>query len=117
VGQLAEPDLDSAASLLDCMPEVIRSSLALRRKRDEIFGADLFHDPAWELLLLLFGAGRTGLSIDFLAAEVSGAKTAIRRWLAVLVDQGFVQEHTADSDSYALTTLGSEKLAQLGAIY
>lgn len=81
-------------------PHVLCERVFMRRQtRALLFGADLFSDPAWDILLLLFTqpARRTYLP----TGEISLAglpKTTTLRWLEVLEGRGLIWRgnHPAD---------------------
>ncbi len=67
--------------------------LKARRKRDAIFGAELFEDPAWNIMLDLYSStlhGKTVTVSDLCVASGTSATTALRR-LAVLADLGLIE--------------------------
>ena len=70
-----------------------RTAYALRRKRAAIFGnADLFGEPAWDILLDLFIADGEGKSVSVSSACIGSAAPATTglRWLGVLADEGLI---------------------------
>jgi DNA-binding transcriptional ArsR family regulator len=85
------------------LPEIavddVRAILRLRRKRDALFGAGVFADPAWDMLLDLTAARLESVEIPVsslcLAAAVP-ATTALR-WMRTLFDLGLI-ERRADPD-------------------
>lgn len=67
--------------------------LEVRRKRDSLFGAELFEDPAWNMLLDLHESTVRGLQVsvtDLCAAAGTSPTTALRR-LSVLEQLGLVE--------------------------
>jgi hypothetical protein len=65
-----------------------------RRRRDAIFGdADLFGEPAWDILLDLFIAAREGKRISITSACIGAAapSTTALRWLNVLEREGLIE--------------------------
>lgn len=81
----AAPDQMAKTRLVE---EILRS----RRRRDYIFGANLFGEPAWDILLSLFLAEqqqiRTTIS-DACRASASPQTTGLR-WIRVLEEQGWI---------------------------
>jgi len=70
-----------------------RVLLEARRKRDTIFGEDLFEDPAWNMLLDLHESTLRGTQVsvtDLCVAAGTSATTALRR-LNVLEMRGLVE--------------------------
>ena len=70
----------------------VRAIIRARRLRDQFFGADLFADPAWDILLDLYAARleqrRVAVSSLCIAAAVP-ATTALR-WIRTLTDMGLL---------------------------
>jgi hypothetical protein len=73
--------------------EEARRIYRLRRLRDQEFGATLFGEPAWDLLLDLYIAASDPQLVpvmsDSIAMCVSTQDTA--RWLTLLEDHGLVE--------------------------
>ena len=76
-----------------------RDALEMRRKRIAIFGPQMFAEPAWEMLLILYlseGGQRHTLSS---LSELSGASRSTgMRWIDYLVSHGLMirEEHPTD---------------------
>lgn len=72
--------------------EWARTHLALRRKRDSLFGAAMFGDPAWEILLMLFVAHQEGryVTVSNLCRETAAPATTVHRWLLALIGDRLV---------------------------
>lgn len=72
--------------------ECARAQLALRRRREALFGAALFGEPAWEILLMLFVAHQEGryVTVSNLCHEAAAPATTVHRWLLVLTAEGLV---------------------------
>lgn len=76
-----------------------REALEMRRKRIAIFGPQMFAEPAWEMLLILYlsegGQRHTQTSLS----ELSGASRSTgMRWIEFLADRGLIfrEEHPTD---------------------
>jgi DNA-binding MarR family transcriptional regulator len=67
---------------------VARGLLDTRRRRDEAFGAGLFSDPAWDMLLNLYAAEAEGqnLSMSQLCAVSRVPQTTAQRWIDCLAE-------------------------------
>ncbi|MBZ6378425.1 hypothetical protein B5C34_12940 [Pacificimonas flava] len=90
-GKEAAPDVDprSAAQSAALIREIIRK----RRLRSDFFPADLFADPAWDILLDLAASRHEGRSVSvsslFIAAAVP--TTTALRWIKALTDAGLLE--------------------------
>ena len=75
----------------------VRAMLAERRTREAIIGEDLFADPAWDMLLGLYGAylGQRILSTSQLVSASAVPATTALRWIDKLDSVGLV-ERTPD---------------------
>lgn len=64
---------------------------ALRARRNEAFGADLFGEPGWDMMLELFLAKQQErrLSMKSLTIASNAPQTTAGRYLTQLIDQGF----------------------------
>lgn len=86
-----------------------RKAYALRRKRTAIFGnAELFGEPAWDILLDLFIAQAEGKAVSVSSACIGSAAPATTglRWLGVLADEGLVvRENDAEDQRRVLVRL------------
>ncbi|HXH15326.1 MAG TPA: MarR family winged helix-turn-helix transcriptional regulator [Sphingomonas sp.] len=71
----------------------VRRAIRARRLRDQFFGAALFEDPGWDMLLDLYAAelerGRVSVSSLCIAAAV--APTTALRWIARMTDTGLFE--------------------------
>lgn len=66
---------------------------AERRRRDqEIAGSDIFGEPTWDVLLVLFIATQEGriVALPTLLSAIAAPPTTTIRWLKVLETKGFV---------------------------
>jgi DNA-binding MarR family transcriptional regulator len=71
----------------------IREILKLRRRRARFFDADLFADPAWDMLLELYAAelGQQRISISSLARGAAVPMTTALRWITTLETSGLIE--------------------------
>jgi len=71
---------------------LVRAVQTMRRRRTALFDADLFSDPAWDILLELYALHleqqRASVSSLYAASSVPGS-TALR-WIAKLEHEGLV---------------------------
>jgi hypothetical protein len=78
-----------------------RKAYALRRKRASLFGnADLFGEPAWDILLDLFIAQGEGKQVSVSSACIGSASppTTGLRWLGILADEGLILRENDPAD-------------------
>jgi DNA-binding MarR family transcriptional regulator len=70
----------------------VQTLLALRRTRDQFFGAALFADPAWDILLELYAAelGQRRLSVSSLGLGAAVPPTTTIRWIKILEKQAMI---------------------------
>jgi hypothetical protein len=112
---LTAPPEDEAAALLEAARQVYGS----RRARDRIFGATLFADPAWDILLDLYIARREDRKVTITSAcmAASAPTSTATRHIAHLMQKGLVLRvpHPADARSshIELSATGDRKLTQL----
>ena len=94
-----------------------RKLYALRRKRAAIFGeADLFGEPAWDILLDLYIAHGEDKPVSVSSACIGSAapSTTGLRWLGVLVDTRLVlREHDPADQRRVLVRLSDEGKAAM----
>lgn len=70
--------------------QAVRGAIRARRMRDGFFGANLFEDPGWDMLLDLFAAELEGVqvSVSSLCIAAAVAPTTALRWIAKLTEAG-----------------------------
>lgn len=108
----------SAVKMAKRQQPVTSSKLLMdvRKKRDALFGADLFEDPAWNMLLDLHESTLRGIPVsvtDLCTGAGTSATTALRR-LTTLVNLGLVERIPDPTDRRRVyvrqTRLGAEKM-------
>ena len=77
-----------------------------RRIRDRLFAPGLFGEPAWDILLALFLAGRAGgaLSLEAVYAASEAPPITADRYITFLEGEGLVER--SDGSMVRLTSLG-----------
>ncbi|UIJ45836.1 hypothetical protein LZK98_02430 [Sphingomonas cannabina] len=89
----------------------VRGAIRARRLRANFFAADLFADPAWDMLLDLFAAElehvRVSVSSLCIAAAVPG--TTALRWIGTMIDAGLFERHADPFDRRRAYVSLSEK--------
>lgn len=80
-------ELDPVESL-----RLVREILRSRRRRNDVFGEDLFGEPAWDLLLELYAAEITQQRVSISSACIASAvpPTTALRWIEKLEKEGWI---------------------------
>jgi DNA-binding MarR family transcriptional regulator len=75
-------------------------ALSARRLREEVLGAELFSDPAWDILLDVYAAEAKGGKIQISSlAPVNGVPSSTaRRWAHKLIELGLLERERDDRD-------------------
>ena len=70
----------------------VRALIKMRRNRDCFFGADIFADPAWDILLELYASALAQLrmSVTNLCVAAAVPPTTALRWINQLEDRGLI---------------------------
>lgn len=78
----------------------VRDAIRARRLRDQMFGAGLFEDPAWDMLLDLFAAEleRVQVSVSSLCIAAAVAPTTALRWIARMTEAGLFERRADPFD-------------------
>lgn len=95
---IADRALTFGAAPVDAVaidPAEVRRVIRARRVRDRVFGAGLFEDPAWDILLDLFAASleRAEVSVSSLCIAAAVAPTTALRWIGRLTGAGLLVRH------------------------
>lgn len=79
----------------------VRALLKLRRNRDRFFDADLFADPAWDILLELYAAalGQLRVSVTSLCSGAAVPATTALRWIGHLEEKGLIARRPDPTDA------------------
>ncbi|WP_228243089.1 winged helix DNA-binding protein [Porphyrobacter sp. GA68] len=74
-------------------PRLVRAVLRQRQKRNQLFGAEFFADPAWDMLLDLTAARaeHQRVSVTSLCLASGVPATTALRWIGQMVDAGMFQ--------------------------
>lgn len=93
-----EAGLRSAQHFPD--PRLVRQIIANRQRRARFFAADLFADPAWDMLLDLTAAHGEGrqVSVTSLCIAAGVPATTALRWLTQMVETGMFQRVADPAD-------------------
>jgi DNA-binding MarR family transcriptional regulator len=91
----------------------------LRRQRDAAFGADLFSEPAWDMLLDLFISHHEGrqLSVSAVCIGARAPSATALRYLAILQEAGLVLRTRDKNDGrrshIQLSVTGRQRMSDL----
>ena len=91
IGYRAGPTPDFTAARHEAVrAEDVRLMIRLRRQRDALFGADLFADPAWDMMLDLLAARieRLRVAVSSLCIASAVPPTTALRWIKTLTEIG-----------------------------
>lgn len=92
-----------------------RQLFQLRRKRSQHFNQQIFSEPAWDVLLLLFGEGLSAMAwtAKAIANATETPPPTMGRWLAIIEGEGLI-ERTDDSatadTTYSISRAGRSAL-------
>ena len=91
-----------------------------RRLRSRFFPDELFAEPAWDILLLLYGEERSPerLSLSAVCASAGAPHTTVLRWIQKLVEADMIirEKHPSDGRIYLLH-LADHTTAALDAFF
>ena len=81
-------------------PDAVRSVIRARRLRERYFQADLFADPAWDMLLDLLQAEIAQLRVPVSSLCIAAAvpATTALRWLKTMTDEGIFRRRADPHD-------------------
>jgi hypothetical protein len=90
----ADPDVQVS-------PALVRRLIRLRRDRDRHFPAEIFADPAWDMLLDLTAARMEGIDVPVSSLCIAAAvpTTTALRWIRTLTEAGLMQRSTDAGDA------------------
>ena len=82
-------------------PERIRHLIAMRRLRDRFFRAELFADPAWDILLDLTASRleRRSVSVSSLCIAAAVPPTTALRWIRMMTEQELLERRSDPADA------------------
>ncbi|MDZ7587702.1 MAG: MarR family transcriptional regulator [Parasphingorhabdus sp.] len=80
--------------------EFVRSAIQMRRLRENYFPADLFADPAWDILLDLTAAEleEQSVSVSSLCIAANVPPTTALRWIRTMTEQGILIRQADKAD-------------------
>ena len=97
---LEAPDAEQPLSDEGALNRLVREVLESRRRRERIFGDQIFGEPAWDLLLELYDAEwrQQPLSIQNACRATGMPPSTMIRWIAMLEEEGWVRAIGDPSD-------------------
>lgn len=129
-GQVRAPSRDFAAMPRSFVPEeraldrqrakAVRRMLRQRRMREQYFPADLFADPAWDMLLDLYAARleRQPVSVSSLCIAAAVPATTALRWIKTMTDAGlFLRKDDPDDGRRIFIALAESACDALGRYF
>lgn len=101
LARLAEAQRDTAPSVRPVDAVFIRRLLRLRRERDRYFPAEIFADPAWDMLLDLTAAQLEGrlVPVSSLCIAAAVPTTTALRWVRSLTEAGLMERQIDPADA------------------
>lgn len=83
------------------LARIAQAEYAARRRRDRLFDADLFAEPAWDMLLDLYVQRHhcRPVSIHSLCIAASVPQTTALRWIGKLASRGIVERRPCTYDN------------------
>jgi hypothetical protein len=100
--------------------DYVRAVLKLRRSRDRFFEAELFADPAWDILLELYAAalGQRRISVSSLCMGAAVPATTALRWIKTLEDKGILLRAADPMDGRRVfVSLSNEAMIAVGNFF
>jgi DNA-binding MarR family transcriptional regulator len=100
-GAIFEPMVPDMATHDQPKAAKVRNLIKLRRLREQHFPADLFADPAWDILLDLYAAQLEGkkVSVSSLCIAASVPPTTALRWITSMTEHGALVRHQDPHDA------------------
>lgn len=102
-------DMGGNADQSSTLNDLAYNTYLTRKLRSDLFGPDLFGEPAWDILLLLFSNGSQAeqFSAENLSRDLHLSEQLVTRWLVILAKHDLV---VLQSDRIELSAKGKEKL-------
>lgn len=98
--QLASDDPELKVHAPPASLEVVKGAVRARRLRERYFSAELFADPAWDILLELLKAeiAQYRVSVSSLCVAAHVPATTALRWISALTDAGLLRRKPDSND-------------------
>lgn len=115
-GYRTEPELTPLGRFVpaEAASAPVRRLLRQRRMREQFFPADLFADPAWDMLLDLYAAQLEGqpVAVSSLCIAAAVPATTALRWIKTLTETGLFERHADPRDGRRIFIGLAPKAAQ-----
>jgi DNA-binding MarR family transcriptional regulator len=110
-GASSQSDAARGASNLGMAEGILKS----RRLREDLFGAEMFADPAWDMLLHLFVSGEGGrkVPVSCLCAASAVPQSTALRWIDTLANAGLLDKRLDTKDGRRIFVALTSEAAQL----
>lgn len=95
------PNIAAASDHDEISAQAVRKLIKLRRLRDSYFAADLFADPAWDILLDLMAAQleERPVSVSSLCIAAAVPPTTALRWITAMTENGILVRKNDPEDA------------------
>lgn len=120
LSDMAQALVDQSINERRARARLVRSEIRKRRQRERFFPADLFADPAWDILLDLYAAHLEGRNISVSSACIAAAvpATTALRWLKTLSDDGQIVRVPDLADGRRIfVAISEDSVARLDAYF
>ncbi len=118
IRRLADVLTPACEAKLAVTAELVRSIIRARKLREEYFGAGLFADPGWDMLLDLLWARLEGrrVAVSSLCIAAAVPSTTALRWIKTLESRSLIERQRDPSDGrrvyVQLTEQAADQLIQ-----
>jgi DNA-binding MarR family transcriptional regulator len=95
---------------------MVRNLIRHRRRREQLFGAEVFADPVWDILLDLYASHHEGKNVAVTSLCIAAAvpPTTALRWIKVMTEKGWLVRTRDPADGRRVyVDLGADALARL----
>jgi hypothetical protein len=118
IDRLTQPEAQAGQSQLPD-PRMVRQLVANRQARARFFDAELFGDPAWDMLLDLTAARaeHVRVSVTSLCIASGVPPTTALRWIGQMTDAGLLQRVDDETDRRRAFITLTDKAADAMARY
>jgi hypothetical protein len=107
------PSREIASPKTELTAKSVRDVIKLRRMRDSFFDAELFADPAWDILLDLMAARleQRDVSVSSLCIAAAVPPTTALRWITAMTESGMLLREQDPNDARRVFIVLSDEVA------